>query len=64
MGAGTGIDQAYDYLEVMTHSSMKEWGIMPDNFITGNPGPQDLDALRDCDTPSIFHSICRWFNTN
>jgi len=54
MGAGTGIDQAYDYLEVMTHSSMKEWGIMPDNFITGNPGPQDLDALRDCDTPRVY----------
>ena len=54
MGAGSGIEQAYDYLEVMGVSSMKEWGKMPDNFLTGNPGPQDLDALRDCDTPRVY----------
>ena len=54
MGAGSGIEQAYDYLEVMGVSSMSEWGKMPDNFLTGNPGPQDLDALRDCDTPRVY----------
>ena len=54
MGAGSGIEQAYDYLEVMGVSSMNEWGKMPDNFLTGNPAPQDLDALRDCDTPRVY----------
>ena len=53
-GAGSGIDQPYDYLEVMGHSSMKEWGMMPDNFIAGNPGPTDLDELRDCDTARVY----------
>ena len=35
-------------------SSMNEWGTMPDNCLTGNPAPQDLDALRDCDTPRVY----------
>ena len=54
MGAGSGIDQPYDYLEVTAVSSMSEWGKMPDNFLTGNPAPQDLDALRDCDTARVY----------
>ena len=54
MGAGSGIEQAYDYLEVYAHSTLKEWGITPDNFLSGNPGPTDLDGLRECDTPRVY----------
>ena len=54
MGAGSGIEQAYDYLEVNAHSTLKEWGITPDNFLSGNPGPSDLDGLRECDTPRVY----------
>ena len=54
MGAGSGIDQPYDYLEVTGVSSMADWGKIPDNFLTGNPAPPDLDTLRDCDTARVY----------
>ena len=53
-GAGSGIDQPYDYLEVTSVSTLKEWGAWPDRSLSGNPAPNDLEELRSCDTPRVY----------
>ena len=55
-GAGSPLENTYDYLEVWANSSMKEWGIVPDAWLSGNPDPSGLSDLRECDTPRVYYS--------
>ena len=55
-GAGSPLENTYDYLEVWASATMKEWGKAPDAWLSGNPDPSGLSDLRECDTPRVYYS--------
>jgi hypothetical protein len=55
-GAGSPLENTYDYLEVWGNASMKDWGIGPDAWLAGNADPSGISDLRECDNPRVYYS--------